>query len=316
MYTRTSKIRGAQARQTRHDRGLSGLHPETRRRLVAASGFLAPFLILLLIFQYIPLYILGRSSFESYTLYNPEVREFVGLDNFVYVFTDPATRQSLFVTLLFVIGMVAIVVPVAFVLAVFLNSKMPARPLVRTVVFLPVVTSQVVVATIFLFMLSESGLLNAALATVGLGPYPFLTDTSFALPAIIAMSAWQQIGLAAVLFIGGLQGIPGEMYEAAEVDGAGAVRRVLSITIPLLSRTTLMIVVVMTVFALQAFAPAMLMTGGAPEGTTNLAIYHIYRMAFYLQQPGVASAISVVVLAFALLVSLIQMRLLRTRWSY
>lgn len=290
--------------------------PETRRRLLAAGGFLAPFLALLLVFQYIPLAILGRSSLETYTLYNPEVREFVGLSNFIYVFTDSATRQSLIVTLLFVTGMVVLVVPSAFLIAMLLNSRFPARALVRTMVFLPVVTSQVVVATMFVFVLSESGLLNSALASVGLGPFPFLTDSDFALPAIIVMSVWQQVGLAAVLFIGGLQGIPEDVYEAATVDGAGPIRRTINVTIPLLSRTTLLVVVVMTVFALQAFAPAMLMTGGGPEGTTNLAIFHIYRTAFYLQQPGVASAISIVVLVFALMVSLIQMRLLRTRWNY
>src|SRR5690606_2501560 len=123
-------------------------------------------------------------------------------------------------------------------------------------------------------------------------------------------------GLAAVLFLGGLQGIPEEVQEASVVDGAGALRRLVHITVPLVSRTTLLVVIVMTVFALQAFAPAMLMTGGGPAGTTNLITYHIYRTAFYLQQPGVASAISIIVLLFALTVSLIQMRLLRTRWNY
>jgi multiple sugar transport system permease protein len=287
-----------------------------RRDLLAATGFLAPFLILLIIFQYIPLFVLARNSLYDYTLFNPDAAVFVGLDNFVTAFTDPATVQSLLVTLLFVVGMVVIVVPVAFLFAVYLNGRLPARALFRTMIFLPVVTSSVVVATMFVFMLAQNGLVNSVLQSVGLPPMPFLTDPAFALPSIILMSVWQQVGLAAVLFLGGLQAIPDDVVEAAVVDGAGPVRRMFSITIPLLSRTTLLVVVVMTVFALQAFAPALLMTSGGPVGTTNLVMYHIYRTAFYLQQPGVASAISIIVLLFALLISLIQMRLLRTRWNY
>lgn len=287
-----------------------------RRNLAAAGAFLAPFVLLLLVFQYIPLFVLARDSVYQYTLFNPDARVFVGFDNFMTAFTDPTTLQSMLVTLIFVFGMVIVVVPASFLLAVYLNGKLPARALIRTMIFLPVVTSSVVVATMFLFMLAQQGLINGALQSIGLGPFPFLTDPAFALPAIILMSVWQQIGLAAVLFLGGLQGIPEEVQEASLVDGAGPIRRLVSITVPLVSRTTLLVVIVMTVFALQAFAPAMLMTGGGPVGSTNLIIFHIYRTAFNLQQPGVASAISIIVLLFALTISLVQMRLLRTRWNY
>ncbi|MEV8252737.1 sugar ABC transporter permease [Rhodoglobus sp. NPDC076762] len=301
---------------TRTTRRVTTVSRAARKDLIAAAGFLTPFLILLLIFQYIPLIVMARNSLYDYTLFNPDAAVFVGFDNFVFALTDQTTLQSLLVTLLFVVGMVIIVIPCAFLLAVYLNGRLPARGLIRTMIFLPVVTSSVVVATMFVFMLSQSGLINSLLAGIGLGPFPFLTDSSFALPSIILMSVWQQVGLAAVLFLGGLQSIPDDVQEAAVVDGAGPIRRLFSITIPLLSRTTLLVVVVMTVFALQAFAPALLMTSGGPEGTTNLVMFHIYRTAFYLQQPGVASAISIIVLVFALLVSLIQMRLLRTRWNY
>ncbi|MBY6062217.1 carbohydrate ABC transporter permease [Microbacterium esteraromaticum] len=287
-----------------------------RKDLLAASVFLTPFLLLLVIFQYIPLFVLARNSLYDYTLFNPDAAVFVGVDNFVRAFTDPATVQSLLVTFAFVAGMVLVVVPVAFLFAVYLNGRLPARAVLRTIIFLPVVTSSVVVATMFVFMLAQNGLINSALRSIGLPAAPFLTDPAFALPSIILMSAWQQVGLAAVLFLGGLQAIPDDIVEAAVVDGAGPFRRMVSITIPLLSRTTLLVVVVMTVFALQAFAPALLMTSGGPSGTTNLVMYHIYRTAFYLQQPGLASAISIIVLLFALIVSLIQMRLLRTRWNY
>lgn len=279
-------------------------------------GMLGPFLMVLLVFQYWPLAILAKDSTYRYSLLNTDQRTFVGVGNFVDVFTDPAAIQSLLITLIFIAGVVVLVIPIALVLAVYLNGKLPARPLIRVLVFLPVVTSSVVVATMWTFMLGDKGLINSVTDLVGIPPISFLADVDFALPAIIVMTAWQQVGLAMVLFLGGLQSIPQDVYEAAELDGAGPLRSLWSITIPLLSRSTLVTVVIVTVFALQAFAPAYLMTNGAPQGTTNLIIYHIYKTAFELQNPGYASALSIVVLVFAITVALIQMRLLRSRWTY
>ncbi len=308
---------GAAGQVEGRKRPSTGFHwNPNRRNLVAASGFLTPFLILLVLFQYLPLLAMARNSLYDYTLFNPDAATFVGVDNFVRVFTDRATLTSLVVTLLFMAGLLILVIPAAFLLAVYLNGRLPARALLRTMIFLPVVTSSVVVSVMWMFMLNQSGLINSALASIGVGPIGFLTDPKLALPAIIVMTVWQQVGLATVLFLGGLQAIPAELVEAAQVDGASAARRLWSITLPLLSHSTLLIVVVMTVFGLQAFAPAYIMTSGGPEGTTNLLIFHIYRTAFYLQQPGFASAMTVVLLAIAMTISLIQMRVLKTTWSY
>jgi multiple sugar transport system permease protein len=290
--------------------------PRRRSDALPALGFLTPFLALLLVFQYVPLVYMARNSFFQYSLFNPGDASFVGVQNYIDVFTDPDIVQSLIVTLIFIVGLVVLVIPISFLLAVYLNGRLPARALVRVMVFLPVVTSAVVVATLWTFLLNETGLINALLHTVGIPTQGFLTDKSQALPALIVMSVWQQVGLATVLFIGGLQGIPPELLEAAQVDGATGWQRMTRVTLPLVSRSTMFIVVMMTVFGLQAFAPAYVMTGGAPNGTTNLVIYQIYKMAFQLQQPGPASALSIVVLAFAVIVSLVQMRLLRSRWNY
>jgi ABC-type sugar transport system permease subunit len=281
-----------------------------------ASGFLAPFVLLTLLFQYIPLFVLARDSVHEYTLFNPDVAEFVGAKNFIRIFSDPDTLQSLGVTAVFMVVFLVIVVPLGLLLAVYLNGKLPARGLVRTIVFLPVVTSSVVVATMWTFMLAQTGLVNGVLGGTGLDPVAFLTNKDTALIAIVLMCVWQQVGLAAVLFLGGLQGIPAEVQEASEIDGAGPLQRLWHITVPMLSRTTVLVVVMMTVFALQAFAPAFIMTTGGPEGSTNFIMYHIYRTAFFLQDPGFASAISIVVLVFALLISLVQMRLLKTKWNF
>lgn len=287
-----------------------------RQDLLAAAAFLGPFIILALIFQYGPLFLMIKDSFYDYNLITPDLKTFVGFDNFVRIFSDHGTLQSLIVTVLLSVGVVLLTIPLAFVLATFLNGKLPARGFVRTMVFLPVITSSVVVATMWTFLLNANGLVNSALGSIGIPSQPFLTSGAQALPAIIVLTVWQQLGMATVLYLGGLQSLPADLIEAARIDGASTIQRFRFITIPLMSRTTVLVVVVITVFALQSFAPAYIMTGGAPNGTTNTLVYLIYRTAFTLQQPGYASAISLLLLVIALAISLVQMRLLRTRWDY
>jgi ABC-type sugar transport system permease subunit len=284
---------------------------------MVAAGFLAPFMIMLLIFQYVPLAVMARNSLYDYSLLNPAAEKFVGLRNFSDMFEYDDAFISFGVTFLFALGVVIFVIPVAFALALFLNSKLPARGLVRTMIMLPVVTSSVVVATMWSFLLDPSnGLINGVLGLIHIGPQPFLTSTSQALLAIIAMTLWQQVGFGTILFLAGLQGVPAELSEAARIDGATRRQVLWNVTIPLLSRTTLFVVVIMTVFSLQAFAPAFLMTQGGPQEATNLIVYHIYNTAFIMQQAGYASALSVALLLVVLAISMAQMALLRARWNY
>ncbi|MBI1774391.1 MAG: sugar ABC transporter permease [Proteobacteria bacterium] len=289
----------------------------TTTDVVAAVVFLLPFMVILVLFHYWPMWKMLVDSFYDFQLLNPAKRLFVGVENYTDVFSDPHTLQSFKVSLTFAVGVVVTVVPLSFLLAVYLNGRMPARGLVRTIVFLPVVTSVVVIATMWTFLLNPSnGLVNSALVAVGLGRHPFLTDVREALPAMVGVMLWQQLGFATILYLAGLQGIPAELDDAALADGASPLQRMWFVTIPLLARTTVFIVVVMTVFALQAFAPALIMTSGGPQGTTDFIVYNIYQTAFSLQQPGLASAMSVLMLAIVLVISLVQLRLLRTRWSY
>ncbi|TLM80764.1 carbohydrate ABC transporter permease [Pseudarthrobacter sp. NamE5] len=301
--TTTRLVRGAERKRS-------------RRELLVAAGFLAPFLIILVIFQYVPVGLLVKNSLFGYTLINPDLQTFVGLENFARIFKDPTTLQTILVTLIFAVGVVVLIIPLGFLLASYLNRPLPGRGILRTAVFLPVITSSVVVATLWNFLLANEGLVNAALNSLGFSTMSFLTDQSLALPSIIIMSVWQQVGMATILYLGGLQSIPGDVMEASTLDGAGGLKRTFLIVIPLLTRTTVMVVVIMTVFALQSFTPAYVMTQGAPGGTTNLLVYEIYKQAFTLQDPGFASALSVLLLVGAITISLVQMRLLRTRWDY
>lgn len=272
---------------------------------------------MLAVFQYLPVVTMLRDSLYSYQLLNPDERLFVGLENYAELFTNPDTLQSFGVTFAFAAGTVAVVIPLSFLLAVYLNGTLPMRAIVRTVVFLPVVTSAVVIATMWTFLLDPAnGLLNGALGGLGLPKLAFLTSKVQALPSVVLVTVWQQLGFATVLFLSGLQGIPAELEDAARVDGASGWQRLRHVVLPLLERTTLFVVVIMTVFALQSFAPSLIMTSGGPEGTTNFVVYNIYQTAFSLQQPGMASAISAVFMVIVLGISLVQMGLLRTKWNY
>ncbi len=272
---------------------------------------------MLAIFQYLPVATMLRDSLYSYQLLNPDDRLFVGLQNYAELLTNPDTLQSFGVTFGFATGTIAVVIPLSFLLAVYLNGRLPMRAVVRTVVFLPVVTSAVVIATMWTFLLDPAnGLINGALSGLGLPRLAFLTSKSQALPSVVLVTVWQQLGFATVLFLSGLQGIPSELEDAARVDGASGLQRLRYVVLPLMGRTTLFVVVIMTVFALQSFAPSLIMTSGGPEGTTNFVVYNIYQTAFSLQQPGMASAISAVFMFIVLGISLVQMRLLRTRWNY
>ena len=287
------------------------------RHWATVAAFVGPFLILLGVFQYWPVVTMVRDSLYDFQLFNPAQRSFVGLGNYLYLLSDPDQLQAFLATFALATGAVCTVVPVALLLAIYLNGTLPARALVRTIVFLPVVTSAVVIATMWTFLLEpNNGLVNSALSAIGLPRLAFLTSKAEALPSIVLMTLWQQTGFATVLFLSGLQSIPRELEDAAAVDGATAVQRLWHVTLPLLARTTVFVVVMMTVFSLQAFAPPLIMTGGGPEGTTNFVAFDIYTLAFSLQQPGMASAVSVVFMLIVLAISLLQMWLLRARWIY
>lgn len=284
---------------------------------LAVAGFVGPFLLLLGVFQYWPVVRMVRDSLYDFQLLDPARRTFVGFDNYAYLLTDPDRIQAFLVTFGFAAGVVCLVVPLSFLLAVYLNGRLPARALVRTVVFLPVVTSAVVIATMWTFLLEPGhGLINGALAALHLPRLAFLTSAQQALPSIVLMTVWQQTGFATVLFLSGLQAIPAELESAAAVDGATGAQKLRLVILPLMARTTLFVVVMMTVFSLQAFAAPLIMTSGGPEGMTNFIAYDIYTLAFSMQLPGLASAVSVLFAAIVMAISLLQMRLLRARWSY
>jgi ABC-type sugar transport system permease subunit len=157
----------------------------------------------MLLLQYLPLAVMARDSLYRFSLYNPSEAEFTGTRNYKEILSDPEVLQSFGFSLVFIAGVVALVLPFRFLIAVFLNGRVPGRAIVRTLVLLPVVTSQVVVATMWTFMLGRQGLFNSVLGALGIEPVSFLANKHLALLAIIIMTVWQQVGLACVIFLGG-----------------------------------------------------------------------------------------------------------------
>ena len=290
---------------------LSGRRRDTT---VTAVACLVPFLVLLGIFQYFAIGLMIRNSLYSYSLLNAGFSKFVGLANFREILHDHLALQSIAVTLIFALGVVVTQVPLGLGLALLLNMRRRGAPLLRSIVFVPVVTSVVVVSTMWTFIYAPSGgLANSVLQALHLPTFKYLTTPHQALPALVIMTLWEEVGFSMMLFLAGLQSIPADYEEAAAVDGAGTWTRFRRIVLPLLDRTTVLVVVVSTIFALQAFAQSYIMTQGGPDGATNFMVYNIYTEAFNLGDPGYASALSVVLLLIIMIVSAVQMRALRGR---
>ncbi len=282
-----------------------------------ALPFLAPYLLLVGLFQVLPLVDMFSTSFSRYNLLTPNNRKFVGFDNYTRLIHDPAFSGSLKVSLVLMVSTLAIQMPLGLALAVVLNRTGPGIALLRTAFFAPVVASSVVVAAIWRLILDPAnGLLNGALETIHIAPQGLIVSESQALPLIVVMLVWQQVGLTMIIFLGGMQSVPHILYEAATLEGAGPWQQFWRVTRPLIGRTTVVVAVVTSVTALQAFAPDYILTSGGPNGSTSFIVYNIFKEAFSLLDPGYASAMSVVLLAVVAAISVAQIRLLRTDWAY
>lgn len=293
----------------RHDRRQS----RDQRRLGVLM--IAPAGVLLVLFFFVPVALGFALAFTDARLISPKPLEFIGLDNFQRILDDPVFWKSLRNTLFFA----AVVVPVqsgfALLLALLVNVQMRGTNIFRTLYFIPVVTSIVVVSILWRFMYQQDGLVNSMLhwATGNVVRIDWLNNTSTALPAIILMSVWQAVGFHMVIWLSGLQTIPGELYEAADLDGAGTWHKFRYITWPGLRNTRTFILVTITIAALSLFTQVHVMTAGGPLDATSTVVYQAVRVGYQQQQTAYASAISVVFFLLVLTVSLIQRWLTRER---
>jgi len=282
------------------------------RRNVTLMVFILPSLVPLIMFTLGPMAASAVISLLRWDLLRPA--RFIGLANFANVLTDPDFKAAVGHTLVFILGYLPLVYFGGLGLALLVNQKLRGSSFFRSAFFLPVVTSWVVVALVWRWLLNpQGGVVNSALAAVGITGPGWWTDPVWALPSIILASAWKDLGFVMVILLAGLQAIPVEYYEAGEVDGAGRWARFRNITMPLLSSSTFFVLVISLINSFQVFDQVWVMTGGGPAGASSVVVEQIVRHAFSYNQMGYASAMSWVLFAAILAVTAVQFRLQR-RW--
>lgn len=283
---------------------------------VMAWVFSTPAIILLVVFLVIPFIMaIGLAFTDQRLIPNPNLpTQIVALRNFVRMFQDEAFLRGLLNNFYFVIVVVPVQTSLALFLAILINQKIKGVNFFRTIYFAPVVTSMVVVAIVWTFLYNQNGLINSFLQSVSfgtLGPYDWLRNTRLVFPAIMVLSIWQGAGFQMVIYLAGLQEIPADLYEAAEVDGANKIQQFLYVTLPQLRNTTIFVVVATTILAFKLFDQVKVMTDGGPQNASMTTMVYIIDQGWGQLKVGYASAVSVVFFIIVLFVSLLQRRFLR-----
>jgi ABC-type sugar transport system permease subunit len=279
--------------------------------------FAAPFVILFGIFLALPILAALVFSFTSFglrDLQNPIGATFVGVQNYVDLFGDPKFWKSLGNTVYFVVVGVPLTLALGLVIANALSRGITRfRTAFRVGYYLPVITSIVAVAVVWRFLLNpEVGLINVLLRGIGFTGPDWLANSALAMPAIIAMAVWRNVGFAMVVFVAGMQAIPATLYEAAAIDGAGRWQSFRYVTLPMLRPTILFMVVITTIGYLQLFEEPYVMTDGGPLDSTLSVTMYMFQQGFEFFHQGYASAIAYVLFVIVAIVAFLQFRFLRS----
>ena len=285
-----------------------------RRQQAAAWAFLAPALVLIGVFFFVPVIaglVMSFTDFDIYAIGSPDTIRFMGLRNYQQVLTDAEFWNALRNTLYFVLVGGPLSVATSLGAALLVNAKVARmKGLFRTIYFTPVVTTMVAVAIVFRYLLHPHyGLVNQALAVFHLGPIDWLGDPHWSMPAIVMLAVWKNFGYNMLIFIAGLQSIPEELYEAAELDGAGGSARFVHVTLPSLAPTFLFVGVMTMIGQFQIFAEPYVMTQGGPLRSTVSVVMLMYEQGFRWWRMGYATSIAFVLFVIMMTVTMIQMRL-------
>lgn len=286
------------------------------RNTLTAYSFILPNFIGFLIFTFVPVVISIGLSFMEWDTANPA--KFVGLSNFKRLFSDETFRISLVNTIYYTFATVPLTLVCALLLAILLNKGIRGVKVFRAVFFMPYITSIVAIAVVWNMLLHPTmGPINEFLKWIGIqNPPGWTASTEWAMPAVIITSIWRSVGYYMVIYLAGLQGIPGELYEAATMDGANWWNKFKSITLPMLTPTTFFILVMLTINSFKVFDLILIMTAGGPGRSTNVLVYHIYNQAFINFKFGYSSAIAMVLFGLVLGITLIQFKLEEKWVSY
>lgn len=282
-----------------------------------AFTFLAPTLVYFAVFYGLPIVVDLAMSLYSGTAFLGRGGRFVGLLNYEVLFQDEDALASILRTVVFSVGIVAISVPCGLGLALILNGDVRFRALFRAIMFFPYMTSMVIISLVWSVLYqTEAGLLNYLLETIGLPKVGWMTNPDLALFSLIVMTAWAEIGYNMVLFLAGLQGIPGEYYDAARVDGAGSWQVFRHVTLPLLAPTTFFCVLMSIILSSEAFTQVFIMTRGGPAQATELFSYRVWDTAFHNASFGYAAAMAFLMFLGLFVITIFLFRGWRTEVEY
>jgi multiple sugar transport system permease protein len=312
----TVKLENLPAQRAVHRVKAATIRSSRGREGRTAAWMVSPAVILLIVFLVVPVVLAFTLAFTNARLISPRPATFVGFANFANLFSDPVFWASLRNTLFFAVVVVPVQASLGLVLALLVNAKVRGTNFFRTIYFIPVVTSMVVVSLLWEFMYRPDGLLNKLLELVTFGhftPIDWLNNPTTAMPAIMFMSIWQAVGFHMVIWLSGLQTIPGELYEAAELDGAAGWKLFRYITWPGLVATRTFILITITIACLSLFTQISVMTQGGPLDSTTTVVFMAVRTGYEQLATGYASAISLVFFVLVLIVSAVQRFLTREK---
>jgi multiple sugar transport system permease protein len=296
----TSAARSGRARRVRY--GLT------------VAAFLLPSAIPLFLFVIVPMVGAAWIALNDWNLIAP--MRFVGLENFAELLADPRTAAVFGNTLYYIVGYLPLVYVGGLLLALALNRALKGRAFWRGIYFLPVVTSWIAVAVVWRWLLNpNNGVVNSVLGWVGIDGPGWWTDPAWSMPSIILASAWKDLGFVMVILLAGLQAINTELYDAAKVDGANAWQRFWNVTLPMLSPSTFFVIVISLINGFQVFDQVYAMTGGGPAGSSQVVVQQIYDLTFRYGAAGEAAALSWMLFAVILGVTVVQV-IGQKRWVH
>lgn len=293
-------------------KGPSKFNSQVRKNLIAYS-FILPNLLGFVIFTLVPIAFSLALAFMSWDGANRVT--WVGLDNFRHLMEDETFGIALTNTLYYVAGTVPLTLLASLGLALLLNQPLRGRDIFRTIFFFPYVASLVAVAVVWnLLFFPSAGPVNELLRAVGVSDPPrWAASIDWAMPTVIMATIWKSMGYYMVIYLAALQGIPGILYEVADIDGANAWQKFRYITLPMLTPATFFITVMLTITSFKVFDLIMVMTGGGPGRATNVLVIHIYNTAFREFKFGYSSAIAMVLFALVLSITIMQFYM-EKRW--
>ena len=267
--------------------------------------FISPALLFLTVFFVLPILanvFLGLTEWKMVG-----IPEFVGLSNFARMAHDEIFWKAVWNTSLFAVGTVPTVAMLALLVAIILNRELRFKSIFRMALFVPVISSGVVVATIWKYIFnSEFGMLNGLLQSIGLSPQLWIASPSLALPSLIVINIWKNVGFYMVIYLAGLQGLPPELYDAAQIDGANRWNQFWRLTFPLLIPVTALVVMMLTIETFKIFDLVFIITRGGPAYSTNTMMNYIYEKGFIGWDLSYASAMSIFLLVLILGFSILQ----------